>query len=185
MKKLLFYLLATTAITYCACNNNNTGANNHDSTNTMNASSNTGNDNDETKEKRNKQIVLSFFDDFNKKDLNAAFQYCAPDFTDYGDHTIPKPMPLDSSKSMLSSWMTAFPDFALQDPRAVADGDTVMVWSTDTGTWKGDLMGQKPTGKSFKVQDVDNFIYNSDGKIIVHHNIQPFSSIAKQIGMKM
>ena len=150
----------------------------------MNASSNANTDNEEAREKRNEQIVLTLFDGVNKKDLNTVFQYCAPNYTDYGDSTT-KPLSLDSFKTMFNSWMTAFPDFTVQSPKVVADGDTVMVWSTDTGTWKGDLMGQKPTGKSFKVQDVDIFILNSDGKVTEHHNIQPFSSIAQQIGLKM
>jgi predicted ester cyclase len=182
MKKLFFCSLIATALTYIACNNHNRDANSSDST--MNASSNATTNNEESMEKRNEQIVLSFFDAFNKKDVNAAFQYCAPGFTDYGDHTA-KPMPFDSSKTMLTAFMTAFPDFTVQHPKAVCDGDTVMVWAEDTGTWKGDWMGQKATGKSFTIQDVDIFLLNNNGKITEHHNIQPFSSIAQQVGMKM
>src|SRR3982751_856323 len=50
----------------------------------------------------------------------------------------------DNINTMFNSFMTAFPDFTIQNPKAVADGDTVMVWATDIGTWKGDLMGHKP-----------------------------------------
>jgi len=185
MKKLLFCLLIATALTCSSCNSGNTSTKSDDSTTNATSSSTNNNNSEEDREKRNEQVVLSFFDDFNKKDINGAFQYCATNFTDYGDPTTPKPMPLDSSKAMLNTWMTAFPDFSVQNPKAVADGDTVMVWSTNAGTWKGDLMGHKATGKSFKFQDVDIFILNDDGKITEHHNIQPFSTIAQQIGLKM
>jgi hypothetical protein len=106
----------------------------------MNTSSNVITNDEASREKRNEQIVRSLFDDVNMKNPGAMYQLCAPNYTDYGDSTTPKPMPPDSFKTMFNSFMTAFPDFAIQNPKAVADGDTVMVWATDIGTWKGDLI---------------------------------------------
>ncbi len=45
-------------------------------------------------------------------------------------------------------------------------------------------MGIKPTGKSYKVKDVDLFTFNDDGKITEHRSVQSSSTIMMQTGAK-
>ena len=124
------------------------------------------------------------YDGINKRNANDMLKDWDAKSLDYGDGS-DKPMPLDSVKSMMSTWFTAFPDFKGENLQYVAEGDMVMVYGDYSGTWKADLMGQKPTGKQFKMHDADVYKLNADGKIIEHRNVQPFSAIAQQVGMKM
>jgi predicted ester cyclase len=42
----------------------------------------------------------------------------------------------------------------------IKDGNHVAVFADYSGTFKNPMMGIKPTGKSFKYQDVDLFTFN-------------------------
>ena len=80
--------------------------------------------------------------------------------------------------------MTAFPDFKGENFTTIAEGNHVVVIGDWSGTFKGDLMGVKPTGKSFKVKDVDIFTFNDEGKITEHRSIQSIEHIMSQVGAK-
>ena len=54
-----------------------------------------------------------------------------------------------------------------------------------SGTFKAELMGMKPTGKSFKVKDVDIYTFNDDGKITEHRSVQSMATMLSQVGAKM
>jgi predicted ester cyclase len=58
-----------------------------------------------------------------------------------------------------------------------------MVYGEWSGTWKGDLMGMKATGKTFKINDVDIFKFNDAGKMIEHRSVQSGATLGAQIGM--
>jgi len=137
-----------------------------------------------SKSQRNRQTVEALFSNMNKHDVASMFSAMAPDCMDYGDGS-GKPAPLDSVKAGMANWFTAFPDFKSENKQVMADGDWVMVWSDQSGTWKGYLSGQKPTGKAFKAQDVDIFRLNAEGKVTEHHNILSFATLAQQIGFKL
>ena len=163
-----------------ACNDNS-------STGVANESSVAGPDTASSKagkEERNKQTVSAIIQSINNHDANAFFANCAADVKDYGDGSS-NPMNLDSMKMFINTLLTAFPDFKISDEKMTAEGDWVMVWAENSGTWKGDFMGQKANGKTFKFRDVDIFRLNDEGKITEHHNIQPMSTFATQLGMKM
>jgi len=68
---------------------------------------------------------------------------------------------------------------------AIAEGNQVAVFGDWSGTFKGDLMGMKPTGKSAKWKDVDIYTFNDEGKITEHRSIQSMTSILWQVGAKM
>jgi hypothetical protein len=46
-------------------------------------------------------------------------------------------------------------------------------------------MGMKPTGKSFKVKDVDLFTFNDEGKITEHRSVQSGKTMMDMVGAKM
>jgi predicted ester cyclase len=95
------------------------------------------------------------------------------------------PTNYDSTRKGLQEWVNAIPDYKATDLTAVADGDHVMVYGTWTGTWKNNMMGMNATKKSFKVNDVDIFKFNDQGRIVEHRAVQPMAEVARQIGMKM
>lgn len=184
MKKILFFLFAGTIVAFSACNDdksangNNTGK---DSASAAGSSEMSG----EAKEERNKKTALASIEDgINKHDPNAVMKDAAANAVDYGDGSM-EVHSADSIKASLTQWFAAFPDVKGENLKAVADGDWVMVWGDWSGTWKGDLMGQKATGKSYKVKDVDVFRFNDEGKITEHHNVQSGMAVGMQVGMKM
>ena len=170
-----------------ACNDKAT-----ESTTSMDSSTNDGttkmtaSNNDEAKEERNKQTALASLHTFdNGGNVDGVFKEADKDVIDYGEGSMPPVKGLDSVKVGLGMWLKAVPDYKGSDFIAVADGDYVMVYGNWTGTWTGDMMGMKPTGKKMKVADVDIFKFNDAGKIIEHRAVQSNHEAAMQLGMKM
>lgn len=177
MKKLL--TIAVIAMLLTACNNEAKKEAETKDAGTSTAAAT------ENKAERNKKTALASVGGINSHDPEIVLKDAASNATDYGDGTM-KPMSnLDSLKMGIKGWLTAFPDVKGENLKAIADGDWVVVWGDWSGTWKGDYMGQKATGKSYKVKDVDIFKFNDEGKITEHHNVQSWVTIASQIGMKM
>jgi predicted ester cyclase len=140
---------------------------------------------EEAKEERNKETALASMRDLMKGNVDSAMSNVTPDAVDYGDGSMEPIKSRDSVVKMMKMWMAAVPDYKGDDLTAVADGNKVMVHGVWSGTWKGDLMGMKATGKSFKVNDVDIFTFNDEGKITEHRNVQSMNEVARQIGMSM
>ena len=184
MKKTIFTIVGS-AILLAACNNSpsesSTSTEKKDTTATVMSDK----DSKENKEARNRKVIAASMEAFNNHDVDAVMKDADPNSVDYGDGSMKPVKGIDSVKSSMKAWMAAMPDTKGEDLKIVADGDWVMVWGTWSGTWKGDLMGMKPTGKAYKVSDVDIFKMSDDGKILEHHNILPFSVTAMQVGMKM
>lgn len=181
MKKNLFFIAIAVIIISCT---DNTGT----STNSATPSDSTSTSmSQESREERNKEVALACQRTFETGHANvdSIVKDAAPDFVDYNTGEMPPTKGLDSSKVFLQQLLNAFPDYKLSDPMAVADGDYVMVHGTWTGTWKNDFMGMKATGKSFKVDDVDIFKFNDEGKIIEHRAVQSMNEMSRQIGMQM
>lgn len=182
MKQVL--LAAFASLSLLACNDSSTNhmaASNDSTGGTTNHEANSK----EAKEERNKQTALASENAVEKGDVDGMFKDADKDFAEYGDGSMKPIKGVDSIKSFMKQWVAAIPDYRGSDFTAVADGNEVMVYGTWKGTWKNALMGQKATGKSFKVQDVDFFKFNDSGKIVEHRNVIPMSEIARQTGMKM
>jgi predicted ester cyclase len=181
MKMLL--LLAVSATVLYSCNDKATTSATSSDSSTINGSTPAG---DEVKEERNKQIALASVHAFdNGSGVDGVLKDADKDIVEYGDGSMAPAKGVDSTKAGLVMWLKAVPDYKGTDFIAVADGDYVMVYGTWKGTWKGDLMGMKPTGKTFKVADVDIFKFNDAGKIIEHRAVQSNREAARQLGMKM
>lgn len=134
---------------------------------------------------RNKQTALNSNLAFNSHDIEAAVKDYAADFVEYGSGS-GKPMKsLDSIKMNLKSFFEAFPDFKGDQFHAFASGDTVIITGLWTGTFKKEYMKIKPTDKSFKAPDVDIFVFNKEGKIASHSNIQSEATFFYQLGIPM
>ncbi len=177
MKKVFFATLLSVSL-FIGCNDEKKDetTNKTESTDKTNST--------EDKEERNKKTALASVEGINAHDANVVLKDAAPDAVDYGDGSMAPTKSMDSVKAGLSAWLTAFPDVKGENLKAVADGDWVVVWGDWSGTWKGDFMGQKATGKSYKLKDADIFKFNDDGKITEHHSIQSNMVSAMQVGMK-
>lgn len=136
-------------------------------------------------EERNKKIALANAEAIQAHDIDAASKHFAPDIINYGNGSIPPQRGIEAVTASLRMFTSALPIDKVDNLVAVADGDWVMLWGKWSGTWKGDIMGQKATGKSFTKPDVEIFRFNDEGKIIEHHSVQSIGEVARQIGMKL
>jgi steroid delta-isomerase-like uncharacterized protein len=100
-----------------------------------------------SKEEKNKNILLRQHVEelFNKGNLAVADEIISPEYVYHGPTgEIKGP---EGIKQLVSAWRTAFPDGHYTIDDMVAEGDTVAVRYTMTGTLKGEFMGIAPTGK--------------------------------------
>ena len=90
---------------------------------------------------------------------------------DYDEHSpFPgQPNGIEGLKARTAGLLAAFkPVFTLHE--VVAEGDTVVVYWTNTGTHSGPFMGIPPTGRTVKISGVD--IYRiRDGKMAEHWHV--------------
>ena len=142
-----------------------------------------GGDSTAIKAEKNRITALKSVQNFGDKKLDSMFSVCATDFVDYGNGE-DKPMKnRDSIKIMLNMFFTAFPDYKQSNITAFAHGDSAIVTSTVSGTFKNAMMGMKPTGKSFKYDDADIFTFDKDGKMTSHRSIQSTATFFSQLGV--
>ena len=107
----------------------------------------------------------------------------APDVVDYNDGSMPPVKNLDTLKAGIKAWMDAVPDYKMENVEYFADGNKVLVYYESSGTWTGDLMGMKATGKSFsKVKDIEIFTLNDEGKVTEHRSVQDMGAIWARLG---
>ena len=133
----------------------------------------------------NKQIALAASEAVGSHDPNAVFKDVTPDYIEYADGSSPPVKGADSAKVYFQTFLTAFPDLKGENLTAIAEGNQVAVFGEWSGTFKGELMGMKPTGKSFKFKDVDLYTFNDEGKITEHRSVQSMATILSQVGATM
>ena len=134
---------------------------------------------------KNKATALLVVQSFSNHDTAAMFKVTAADFIDYGDGNMPPMKGLDSAKAGLRQFLAAFPDIKGENLMVIAEGNQAAVFGDWSGTFKGELMGIKPTGKTFKFKDVDLFTFNDEGMVTSHRSIQSTDLLFKQVGAKM
>jgi steroid delta-isomerase-like uncharacterized protein len=126
----------------------------------------------------NKAIVRSFLEALNSQDLLALDDFVA---TDYYDQTN-QFRGLDIIKQTISIFYKSFPDFHVNITDMIAEGDTVWVHETETGTHNGEYRGIAPTGKKMSFSCVDIF-HIVDGKVAEGRHVYDFLDFYKQLGI--
>jgi predicted ester cyclase len=174
MKKI-FFTVCSSIILFTACN---TGTKNNtpDSDSAANVST-SGGSAEESKEERNKQVAMDAIKAVISNNPDEAFKNMASDAVDYNDGSAPPTKGLDSIKAGMKMWMNNIQDYRGDSLEALADGNKVMVYGDWSGKFKGDFMGMKTAGKSFKVKDVDIFTFNDEGKIKDHRSVQSMAAL--------
>jgi steroid delta-isomerase-like uncharacterized protein len=87
----------------------------------------------------------------------------------------------DSYVAIVAANQVAFPDLLWTVEDMVADGDTVAVRYTMTGTHRGDFAGVPPTGKAVAAQSMA-FYRLADGKIVEERAQLDMLSVLQQLG---
>ena len=134
---------------------------------------------------KNEQTAWKTMVAFQNKNADSIYKACSADFVDYGTGEDKPVKNVDSLKASLKGLWAAFPDMTGHDLRIEGKGDTVIIWGTWTGTFKGAMGPVKPTGKSFKLIDADIFSFNKQGQITSHGSIQSMNTYFNQAGIKM
>lgn len=135
---------------------------------------------------RNATNVKKFFDEvINTGRLDLCDRYLAADRVDYQDYGLPPGMAdgQEGFKRVVGPFVEAFPDLHLEVEFTVADADHVVLYISTTGTNTGPFMGMPPTGKKFKINQVDIFRFNDEGKVAAHWGVFDTFGMMAQLGV--
>ena len=138
-----------------------------------------------TKAEKNKMMVATIYENFEKLDPSAAFALMSNDIVDYGDGSMAPVKGIDSVKAGLNSWLSNMESMHIGDLKIVAEGNDVWASGVFSGTYKEDMWGMPLKGKSFKIFDVDIFTLNDEGKITSHRSVQGPEVWFAQMGIPM
>jgi predicted ester cyclase len=86
------------------------------------------------------------------------------------------------AKHVLEWLFSVFPDHRFDVEDAAADGDTVAVRGTCSGTNEGELWGIPPTGERFAAQQ-SRWFRVADGKVAEHWAVRDDLGMMKQLGV--
>jgi len=100
---------------------------------------------------------------------------------DYIQHNEDVPQGRTGFKEFFEQMFKAMPDFTYTIKKIVAEGDTVMMYSTTTATHLGEWLGNPPTGNKLKFDVVDIFRIEN-GKIAEHWDVADTLKLFTQVG---
>jgi len=132
---------------------------------------------------QNKQIVLRWREERNKRNVNVVDDLCTPDCVLHMSG-IPIPGPVrgrEAFKHLFASYLAAFAFHSMPE-FLVAEGDLVVVRETYRLTHTGDFLGVTPTGKDVSVTGTE--IYRIvDGKIVEQWVETNMLGLMQQLGV--
>ena len=121
----------------------------------------------------------------NTGNVDLCDRYLAATRVDHQDYGLP-PGPVHGHagfRRVLGGFIEAFPDLRLDVQFVVADDDRVVFYLSTTGTHRGSFMGAAPTGKTFKVNGVDIFRFDGEGKVTEHWGVFDTFGLLAQLGL--
>jgi steroid delta-isomerase-like uncharacterized protein len=131
---------------------------------------------------RQKSLLLHYVQElWNQHNLSVIDEMILPDFV---DHTLPAGFPQgpQGARGFAQVYLTAFPDTQIAFHEMIAEGDTVVLRWTATGTHTGDLVGIPPTGKKMQVQGLTLWRFQGE-KFIESWNIFDQYLLLQQLGV--
>jgi len=136
-----------------------------------------------TLQERNKELVYRMTEEvWSKGNLEILDELFSPDFVQYFLPMGSETKGLDQFRVSVGSHRKAFPDWAEQIKRIVAEGDLVAIHFTSTGTNDGSFLGNAPTGKQIYINEMS--IYRIvDGRIVEQWLIPDILSLSQQLGI--
>ncbi len=130
----------------------------------------------------NKATVQHLYEQlFNQGNLSVADEVIAPDFINHNAPPGSNRGP-ESMRQLITMLSTAFPDMHYTVEEIVAEGNTVVIRVTASGTHQGPFQGMPPTGRSVR-QDQMHFIHFRDGKVVEHRAVRDDLGMMRQLGV--
>jgi steroid delta-isomerase-like uncharacterized protein len=130
---------------------------------------------------QNKQLVRRFETAFAKGDIAALTEIVS---ANVDDHNMP-PGAKPGREGLLDAvalFRTGFPDIQITVERAIAEGDSVAVFGTITGTNDGPMMGVPATGKHATFAYMDTFRV-ANGVIVEAWHVEDIAGMLGQLGL--
>ena len=130
---------------------------------------------------QNKAVVLRFYNEvFINHDMSRIDEYMRDD---YIQHNTDCPQGRAGFLDFFDTIFRAVPDFSYTLKKMVADGETVVTYSTTTGTHTGgEWLGQEATGNRLSFDVVDIFRLE-DGKIAEHWDVADTFTFFSTLGI--
>ena len=116
---------------------------------------------------------------WNNGNLEAIDELFVPNFVEHQAGIAPG---RDGVKGSIQVLRTAFPDLHLTVEDAIAEGDTVWLRLSATGTHEGPFMGLPGTGRRIDITVID-IARMVDGRLVEHWGVADRLSVAQQIGL--
>ena len=130
----------------------------------------------------NKTITNAFVEEvWNKKNISAVDEFFAPDYVEHNLADPDETGDRESTKQVITSFISAFPDCHVTYDDVFAEGDKVAIRLTCRGTHKGEFMNIAPTGKEINIMGIGIHRF-AEGKIAEIWEIIDFPGLMRQIG---
>ena len=116
-------------------------------------------------EEQNKALVLQWYEELGKGNIEKGFEVCAPDYRLYYPSNTGTPLTKEQNLEIALQTYQAFPDTVNEIKDIVAVDDKVIVRGVDIATHTQEFQGFPPTGKKLEVSWVIIFRFE-EGKIV-------------------
>ena len=128
------------------------------------------------------RTITRYFEDlWSRGDESLVDELLHPDYVNHSPGSPAMSTDREGVRWVLRALRTAFPDLRYVIEDMVVGDDAVAVRTTMSGTHRGDFFGLAPTGRSFRVAQI-NIERFRDGRIVAHHRVTDMAALMRQLG---
>ena len=140
---------------------------------------------DINKQERNRQTTLASIQAYVAGDMNVYLNSRDKNYTYYSyDNRAVQGVDSLALTNFRALFVAAFSNYDIKVLSISVDRDYVITWEETSGTWTGNFLDVKPTGKSFRIRGVTIFKFNEAGKIVEERSIENgIEMVLQQVGM--
>ena len=129
-----------------------------------------------------RRIITRYFEDlWSRGDESLVDELLHPEYVNHSPGSATMSTDRDGVRWVLRALRAAFPDLRYVIEDLVIGDDAVAVRTTMSGPHRGDFFGLAPTGRSFRVAQI-NIERFRDGRIVAHHRVTDLAELRRQLG---
>lgn len=132
--------------------------------------------------KKQKEVIEKVFKAFETGNVTGLENLVAKDYKEHNPEPSMKSKGLQLLKDQIELYHTAFPDMKIKISEIFGDGEKLAVYSTFTGTNKGEMFGIPATNKKVTVNGMDIMKFDNE-KISDHWGVYDNLTMFKQLGL--
>ena len=127
------------------------------------------------------RAVTRYFQDlWGKGDESLIDELLHPEYVNHSPGSPTMSTDREGVRWVLRALRTAFPDLRYTTEDMVVGDDAVAVRTTMSGTHRGDFFGLAPTGRAFRVNQINIECFR-EGRIVAHHRVTDMAELMKQL----